>query len=44
MRETSLENAVARLPRWAVSSAWFFMACAIILAQGSSNAFIYFQF
>jgi hypothetical protein len=32
------------LPRWLLTSAWAFMACAIILTQGSSNAFIYFQF
>ncbi len=42
--EISLETAVARLPRWVVTSAWFLMACAIILTQGNSNAFIYFQF
>src|SRR3954463_15628450 len=44
LRDTSLEAAVARLPRWAVTATWFLMACAIILTQGSSNAFIYFQF
>ena len=44
MRETSLEAVVARLPRWAIGTTWFLMACAIILTQGSSNAFIYFQF
>jgi hypothetical protein len=35
---------VVRLPRWAVTTIWFLMAGAIILTQGSSNAFIYFQF
>jgi len=44
LRDISLETAVARLPRWIVTTAWFLMACAIILTQGSSNAFIYFQF
>src|SRR4051794_15289003 len=44
LRETNIESAVTRLPRWCVTSAWAFMACAIILTQGSSNAFIYFQF
>jgi D-alanyl-lipoteichoic acid acyltransferase DltB (MBOAT superfamily) len=44
LRDISLETAVARLPRWAVTTAWFLMACAIILTQGNSNAFIYFQF
>jgi D-alanyl-lipoteichoic acid acyltransferase DltB (MBOAT superfamily) len=44
MRDTSLEAVVARLPRWTVTGVWFLMACAIILTQGNSNAFIYFQF
>jgi alginate O-acetyltransferase complex protein AlgI len=44
LREISIETAVARLPRWTVTSAWFLMSCAIILTQGNSNAFIYFQF
>jgi len=44
MRETSIEAVVGRLPRWVVGSVWFLMACAIILTQGNSNAFIYFQF
>ena len=32
------------LPRWTVTTVWFLMAFAIILTQGNSNAFIYFQF
>src|SRR3954464_12464583 len=44
LRDISLETAVERLPRWVVTTAWFLMACAIILTQGSSNAFIYCQF
>jgi alginate O-acetyltransferase complex protein AlgI len=44
LRDISLENAVVRLPRWVVTGVWFLMACAIILTQGNSNAFIYFQF
>jgi alginate O-acetyltransferase complex protein AlgI len=44
LRNSSLEQAVTRLPRWVVTAAWAFMACAIILTQGNSNAFIYFQF
>ncbi|MGI8481905.1 MAG: MBOAT family O-acyltransferase [Chthoniobacterales bacterium] len=44
LRETSMEAAVAKLPRWVVTAAWAFMAGAIILTQGNSNAFIYFQF
>jgi len=44
LRDTSIEKAVERLPRWLVTTAWALMACAIILTQGNSNAFIYFQF
>ena len=44
LRESNIETAVTRLPRWMVTAAWALMACAIILTQGNSNAFIYFQF
>jgi alginate O-acetyltransferase complex protein AlgI len=44
MRDTTIEDVVTRLPRWSVGTVWFVMAAAIILTQGSSNAFIYFQF
>ena len=44
LRDSTIETAVTRLPRWVVTAAWAFMACAIILTQGNSNAFIYFQF
>ena len=44
LRESNIETAVTRLPPWVVTAAWALMACAIILTQGSSNAFIYFQF
>ena len=44
LRESNIETAVTRLPRWIVTTAWALMACAIILTQGNSNAFIYFQF
>ncbi len=44
LRDINVETAVTRLPRWVVTSAWALMACAIILTQGTSNAFIYFQF
>jgi alginate O-acetyltransferase complex protein AlgI len=44
LRESNIETAVTRLPRWVMAAAWAFMACAIILTQGNSNAFIYFQF
>jgi alginate O-acetyltransferase complex protein AlgI len=44
LRDSSLETAVTRLPRWVVTTAWAGMAAALILTQGTSNAFIYFQF
>jgi alginate O-acetyltransferase complex protein AlgI len=44
LRDTNIETAVTRLPRFVVTGAWALMACALILTQGSSNAFIYFQF
>ena len=44
MRDEAFETAVMRLPPWAVTAIGSTMACAIILTQGTSNAFIYFQF
>jgi alginate O-acetyltransferase complex protein AlgI len=44
LRDTTIEAAVTRLPVWAVTGIWTFMAGAILLTQGNSNAFIYFQF
>jgi alginate O-acetyltransferase complex protein AlgI len=44
LRDSNIETAAMRLPRSVVTAAWAFMAFAIILTQGSSNAFIYFQF
>jgi alginate O-acetyltransferase complex protein AlgI len=44
LRDSNIEAAVSRLPHWVVGTAWALMACAIILNQGNSNAFIYFQF
>jgi alginate O-acetyltransferase complex protein AlgI len=44
MRETTIERVVTALPRWTVGAVWLLMAGAIILTQGNSNAFIYFQF
>jgi alginate O-acetyltransferase complex protein AlgI len=44
LRDSNIEMAVQRVPRWVVTAAWAFMGCAIILTQGNSNAFIYFQF
>jgi alginate O-acetyltransferase complex protein AlgI len=44
MRDNAFETVVMRLPTWTVAGIWSVMAVAIILTQGSSNAFIYFQF
>jgi len=44
MREDAFETTVLKLPPWAVTTVWSAMAVAIIFTQGSSNAFIYFQF
>jgi alginate O-acetyltransferase complex protein AlgI len=44
LRDSNIETAVTRLPRWIVTASWALMACAIVLTQGNSNAFIYFQF
>jgi alginate O-acetyltransferase complex protein AlgI len=44
MRNRTLESAVARTPAAMVSAVWALMAFAIVIAQGTGNAFIYFQF
>jgi alginate O-acetyltransferase complex protein AlgI len=44
MRGSTLESVVARTPALAVTVVWALMAFAIVIAQGSGNAFIYFQF
>jgi alginate O-acetyltransferase complex protein AlgI len=44
MRTRTLESVVARTPAAALSAVWAVMAFAIVAAQGSGNAFIYFQF
>jgi len=44
MREESFETTVMCLPAWAITAIGSVMAFAIIFTQGTSNAFIYFQF
>ncbi len=44
MRGRTLEIAIARTPAPMVSAVWALMAFAIVIAQGTGNAFIYFQF
>ncbi|HEX9640032.1 MAG TPA: MBOAT family O-acyltransferase [Candidatus Krumholzibacteria bacterium] len=43
-RSIPVEAAAERLPGWAHGLVWAGMLVLIILAQGSDNAFIYFQF
>ena len=44
MRERRLEDVVARTPWWVTAAVVGVMLTAIVVSQGSSNAFIYFQF
>jgi alginate O-acetyltransferase complex protein AlgI len=44
MRNRTLESAVARVPATVLSGTWALMLFAIVIAQGTGNAFIYFQF
>ena len=44
MRDESFETSVLKLPAWSVTAIWSVMAFAIVFTQGTSNAFIYFQF
>ncbi len=44
MRRRTLESVVARTPAAALAAAWSLMLFAIVISQGSGNAFIYFQF
>jgi hypothetical protein len=44
MRNRRLEEVVAKTPWWLTGLAWAGMLFAIVITQGSGNAFIYFQF
>jgi D-alanyl-lipoteichoic acid acyltransferase DltB (MBOAT superfamily) len=44
MRNRYLHEVIGALPRWLVGAAWGVMVWLIIITQGQSNAFIYFQF
>jgi alginate O-acetyltransferase complex protein AlgI len=44
MRDQTLETAIARMPAAVLSAVWALMLFAIVISQGSGNAFIYFQF
>jgi alginate O-acetyltransferase complex protein AlgI len=44
MRAHTLESVVARAPAPLLAGVWAVLGFAIIIEQGSGNAFIYFQF
>jgi len=44
MRTRTLESVLATVPTPVLSGAWALLAFAIVIEQGSGNAFIYFQF
>ena len=44
MRNRTLESVVSRMRPAALGVIWAAMAFAIVISQGSGNAFIYFQF
>jgi alginate O-acetyltransferase complex protein AlgI len=44
MRKRRLEDVVARAPWWVTGTVAAAMLFAVIIAQGSGEAFIYFQF
>lgn len=44
MRNSSLESVLQKIPAGAIALWWSFMVVTVILMQGGSNAFIYFQF
>lgn len=44
MRDQTLETAIARMPAVVLVGVWALMLFAIVISQGSGNAFIYFQF
>ncbi|PCJ50274.1 MAG: membrane-bound O-acyltransferase family protein [Gammaproteobacteria bacterium] len=44
MRSTTLEKVYEKMPRWLITVSLAVMAFAVIITQGSGDAFIYFQF
>jgi len=44
MRNTTFLKTMGKMPWWAVSVVWAGMIILIVLSQGTSKAFIYFQF
>ena len=44
MRNTSVENVAKKTPSWLLGIVWVIMFVLIVIAQGSGEQFIYFQF
>ena len=44
MRARTLESVLARTPASVLAAIWACLAFAIVIEQGSGNAFIYYQF
>jgi alginate O-acetyltransferase complex protein AlgI len=44
MTDLKFEVVMKKTPSWLIVGLWSFMLCGLIIAQGGSNAFIYFQF
>jgi len=44
MRNTSMKEVSLKTPSWVLGIVWAIMAFLIIIAQGSGEQFIYFQF
>ena len=44
MRDRQLHDVIGRLPAWLTGAVWGVMIMLIIITQGGSDAFIYFQF
>jgi alginate O-acetyltransferase complex protein AlgI len=44
MRNRSVKEVASKVPAWALGVVWSLMIFLIIIAQGSGEQFIYFQF
>jgi alginate O-acetyltransferase complex protein AlgI len=44
MRKRTLESVLAHVPAPVLATGWAMLAFAVVIEQGSGNAFIYFQF
>ena len=44
MRDTSVKEVAYKIPWWLLGLAWAFMLILLVVAQGSGEQFIYFQF